>query len=754
MFKRIALVLLLCLVGLYPGRTVEAQSRPIARWMQGAHVAGRTVYGVACSPINYVDQTGTWTLLASAGDENTIKLWRYTVSPGTTGNSNSRLLSTLAGHTDSVLSLAFSPDGKTLASASRDGSIKWWNVGSGVNPTLLRTTYHDDAVTAVAFSPDGQFLASAGYDQMVRLWSTANYSQAKSYVTAGYPLCVAFSSTGDAVAFGEDDGSLYRVRLADNQTTLFTAGSGNPVYTLSFAGKGPSYLAAGIGDTVYVWNVANNGNALVTSLAPNAGDIHAVTFSPDGSLLLAGGDDGALRIWRTFNFSAGCVLSGYTSPVNALAFSPNGLIFSSGNDNSIKLWQLASGQPLTGSVVWTPLGHTAPVHTTAFSPDGNILASSGEDGILKLWRTSDGLLVGSTPVGSSLLTTAFSPDGTLIATGGIDSTLRLWSNTSQPGATLPLKKQLPRLNGIVNTLAFSPVRPQFASGDTSGALYLWSLSDYSSQKLGGAGSGGAIYAVAFSPDGSLLASAGADAIIRIWRPDTSGALLKTLIGHTRAVRALAFSPDGKTLASGGDDNTVRFWSFPAMTSLGAPLSICNSVKSLAFSPNGATLAIGSAGFVSTSPLLQLYRFPARTLFQTYDQETAGGVYNVTFSPESSLLAYGRGDGTVAVASNGDFTPPVPVSIKTNPTVVKGGSSLTGTVTLNAPAPLFTGTLVFLSSSNAGVKLPAGVTVPPGKTTVTFTITTTPLAATNTVVTLIAQLKVSVPPVSTTLTVTP
>lgn len=752
MLKRIALALLLCFALLYPGCVANAQGRPVARWMQSAH--SNTVNCVACSPVNYTDQTGTWTILASAGVENTIKFWRYTLTPSTNGNSNSRLLATLVGHTDAVTSLAFSPDGKTLASASLDGSVKWWNVGNGVNVTLLHTTYHNDSVTSVAFALNGKLLASAGYDQTVRLWNTTDYSQERSFTTSSDPLCVAFTPGCDAVAIGLEDGTLLRIRLSDNLQTLFATGTNNPVTSLGFASKGPSYLAAGCGGTVFVWNVANNGSALATTLSPLAGNIGAVVFSPDGSLLLAGGADGVLRIWRTVNFSAAGVFPGYTGAVNALAFTPNSQIFSSGDDGAIKLWQLAFGQPLMGTVVWTPLGHISPVTSVGLSPDGNTLLSAGTDGALKIWRTSDGLLLTAAPAGGPLLTAAFSADGSLIATGGTDNTIRLWNDTIQPqGASLTLKTQLPRLTGVVYTLAFSPTRPQFASGDGGGNLYLWNLNDYSFLKLGGAANGGASYAVTYSPDGNTLVSAGYDAKIRVWQIGTSGTLVKLLTGHTGPIRALAFSPDGKTLASGGDDNTVRFWSFPGMTPLGASLSIGNGVKSLAFSPDGATLAIGAAGANAANWLLQLWNFPARTLLQGYGQETAGGVFGAMFSPESSLLVYGRGDGTVAVASNANFSPPVPSSITTNPTTVKGGSSVLGTVTLNAPAPLFTGTLVYLSSSSSGVKLPGGVTVPPGKKTVTFTVITS--ATTSRIaVTLSAGSKTGTPLVSTTLTVTP
>ena len=239
----------------------------------------------------------------------------------------------------------------------------------------------------------------------------------------------------------------------------------------------------------------------------------SLAFSPDGALLVTGGQDlpeseqDTVTIWDLPSSTRRHTLIGHTDWVNSVGFSPTGEFVASGSDDgTTRLWRVD-----VGAEAIVLRGHTRPVTSVTFSPDGEILATGSLDGLVRLWRVSDGAFIGELRnEAPSVRSVAFSPDGVTLAAASIDGTIRLW-----------------------------------AAG--TGTL-LHSLS----------GHAGSVDRVTFSPDGALLASAGFDQTVRIWSA-ADGTLLQSLSGHTGPVISVAFSPDGKQLASGSLDGTVRLW---------------------------------------------------------------------------------------------------------------------------------------------------------------------------------------------------
>lgn len=305
---------------------------------------------------------------------------------------------------DSVYSVAFSPDGHTLASNTK--SVIWlWNVTDPANPIRLGKHPIDDPalILALAFSPDGRTLAIGTLDRTVRLWNVADPAN---------PTRIGPALTGHTQA----------------------------VYSVAFSSDGRT-LASGSGDnTVRLWNVADPANATRIGDQPLKGHwslVSSLAFSPVGHTLASGGYDATVQLYDVTDpihpKNIGPILNNHSGAINSIAFSPDGRSLASGSqDRTVRLWKVADP---TQAALWNwynPLtGHTGAVNSVAFSPDGHTLASGSVDTTIRLWNVADpahAIVLGDplTGHGSAVESVAFSSDRHTLASGSTDETIRLW----------------------------------------------------------------------------------------------------------------------------------------------------------------------------------------------------------------------------------------------------------------------------------------------------------------------------------------
>lgn len=535
----------------------------LGQWL--AHLSPLRAFLRHQGPIGAVAFSPDGRTAATGSDDGTVRLW-----DSATGASLERTLS----HGGPVRAMAFSPDGSTLLTGSDDQKVRVWEVATGA--LLIGPLAHLDRVRAVAFSPDGKTFLTGSNDRTVRLWDAATGKpRAEPLVLDGRILAVAFSPDGKWFLTGGDD----KLARLWETATLHPVGAPwhheGEVRALAFSPDGKRAITGSSDRSARLWETAT-GRLLFVPLMHQSG-LTAVTFSPDGQRLATSSEDQTALLWdASTSRPIGSPLR-HQGKVNAVSFSPDGrYVVTASDDNTARLWEALTGRP-----IGSPMQHEHWVLAAVFSPDGKSVLTGSVDYSAKLWDVTTRRSLGTTGHQAAINAVAFNPDGRTFLTGGDDLTARLWDVESGRPIGAPWLHRRP-----INTLVFTPDGKHAVTGSGE-QVQVWEVA--TGRPLGfPLRHHGSVESMAVSPDGSRIITGGTDWSARLWDLAT-GRLLGAPMRHRGRVASVAFAPNGKFVVTGSWDHTAQVWDVSTGQPDGPPIEHPETVWAVALSPDGTTL---------------------------------------------------------------------------------------------------------------------------------------------------------------------
>ncbi|MCG9132006.1 PD40 domain-containing protein [Candidatus Poribacteria bacterium] len=536
----------------------------------------------------------------------------------------------LTGHTGYVNALVYSPDPdrKILISGGADSTVRVWNTDTG---ELLRTLEEpNDSVIDVAFSPDGKIFGGVmeeGYDHTLQLWDAHTLQPLLSFQFDRTATCLAFSSDSKRIAVGREGftwADMYILDVSTGEIVRTIPSSG--VRSIAFSSDGITLATGSQFSRVELWGARTFKHW--QTLGSHHNGVNAVAFLPDGEILASAGNDNLIQLWNTFIGENLRTLEGHTEPVLSVSFNPNGNTLASASRTEIIFWDVDTGEQ---QQIIT--GHTHSVHSIALSNDGVTLASGYSDGTVQLWDVNRQAKQQLTTVDSETPITglSFSPDGTMLAIG--NGGIYMWNPTSKEqlwgfkrhgpadltsitfspdGTTLAIilativssvillfdvetGERTQQYDGG-HDISFSPDSQFLAVASPGGINILHLRTKRKIRTLGG----GRMYSAAYAPDGNTIAG-GVRNVVFFWNVRSGEILEKKLTGHVGEdprgqepyVHTVAYSSNGKTLMSASTDGSICLWDVDTGERKDIFMGHTGRLVDAAYSPNGKTLASGS-----------------------------------------------------------------------------------------------------------------------------------------------------------------
>ncbi|WP_445635314.1 putative STAND NTPase 1 domain-containing protein [Nostoc sp. DSM 114161] len=521
---------------------------------------------------------------------------------------------TLEGHSDTVTSVSFSPDGKMVVSGSADGVVIIWNRNG---KKIKDFKAHEKKITSLGFSPNSQSILSASEDKTLKLWSLegkeiANFKGHKEEIT-----CFSFSPDGQKVISGSQDKTLKIWKLDGTEIKTFR-GHKQSIKSVTFSPNGQTIASISIGKIMKLWSL----DGKETKTLNDAGD--SVNFSPDGQTIV-GQDNGNIILRRS---DASFIKLFYTSSSDkqSLVFSGDGKtiylpsfyyddLLNKSNIVQTSILQVNTGKTLNFEFA----GHRNKITSVTISPDGKTIASGSEDKTVKLWNLESRNFQLLYNKGSTVINKViFNHNGQIFTSIDTNNELKIWQRNGTLKTTLP--------GNNLDTF-FSKNSYKLFSASQFNKLQLWQqdgtfINNYQGEFIDNS----------FSPDKRTIALVRNDNTVELFSIDSK--ITKILKGHRDKVFQIIFSPNGETLATASEDKTVKLWRQDGTPI--ASLNNLNKVSQINFSPDGKIVVTASE-----DKSIKLWRSDG-----TLITSLIGDIINIGFSHNSETLAIWDNDNTI------------------------------------------------------------------------------------------------------------